>query len=165
MSSRYTKKGCDMFCFNGVMMHVYALAIIGLFIGLLAGGHYSTQSMTRKMDVLNEPIQGLFGSLSKDDKLDHIISNFQQLSEPESIKKLMEKAEEAFSSVHGSDIAQFASLAEHANLLMSQIDMARINLLLDNVNKLNPDQLNKFLETTIAIEQKLKELHEFKINI
>jgi len=176
------KRECSVL--QQVLYNIYALAIIGLFIGLLAGGHYSTQSMSRKMDQMNGPIQDAFDKITAatsklpENQLENsmkqvfaLVANLREISaaateiESSSVQNLMTKAENAFASVHGSDVAQFASAAEHANLIMSQIDMQRINSLMDVASKLNPESLNKLVTATTAIEQRLKDLHEIKINI
>ena len=176
-------KGCSI-TFQQVLYNMYALALIGLFIGLLTGGHYSTQSMSRKMDQMNDPIQHAFEKFTSatsnlpDNQLENsmkqafeLLANLKMLSasatqiETSSVQSLMTKAENAFASVHGSDVAQFASAAEHANLIMSQIDMGRINSLIDVATKLNPESLNQLVTSITEIQQKLKDLHEIKINI
>ena len=182
-SAEKKKKGCSV-TFQQVLNNIYALAIIGLFIGLITGGHYSTQSMSRKMDKLNTPIESAVEQFKEilatlpDNQLENtlkqafeLVANLKKLSataaeiETSSVRNLMTKAENAFASVHGSDVAQFASAAEHANLIMSQVDMTRINALIDIMTKLNPESLNNLVTTTTAIEQRLKDLHEIKINI
>lgn len=182
-SAETRKKGCSV-TLQQVLNNIYALAIIGLFIGLITGGHYSTQSMSRKMDKLNTPIEGAVDQFKEilatlpDNQLENsmkqafeLLANLKMLSasatqiESSSVQSLMTKAENAFASVHGSDVAQFASAAEHANLIMSQIDMARINSLIDMVTKLNPESLNQLVTSITEIQQRLKDLHEIKINI
>jgi len=159
---------------------VFTMIILGFFLAFMFGSYKSSNVMTRKMDDLNEPIGVVLGRLTAtldglpDKQLDNsmkqmfsIIANIKRLTniEPENVQSLMLKAENALASVHGSDIAQFASAAEHANLIMSQVDMGRINTLMDSVNKLNPELLNKLVATTTAIEKRLEDLHEIKINI
>ena len=164
-----------------IVYNLYGLFIIGIFIVFLVGANDSTSAMMRKMDDLNAPIQNLLGNSKSllgtlpDGQLESslkqvfdIVSNVKQITGSigdQNIKSLIEKLDNALASVHGSDIAQFASVAEHANLLMSQVDMIRINKLMDAVTKLNPDLLNKLVESTNAIEQRLKDLHEIKIQI
>lgn len=159
---------------------VITVTLMILFIVFMTGSYFSSNVMTRKMDDLNEPIGVVLGRLTAtldglpDKQLDNsmkqmfsIIANVKRLTniEPENVQSLMLKAENALASVHGSDIAQFASAAEHANLIMSQVDMGRINTLMDSVNKLNPELLNRLVATTTAIEKRLEDLHEIKINI
>ena len=113
---------------------VIGIVFMILFIAFMTGAHFSSNDMTRRMDELNGPIGSVLGRLTStldglpEQQLENslkqlfaIVANVKQLSssatqiEPASVQTLMMKAENALASIHGSDIAQFASAAEHAN--------------------------------------------------
>lgn len=76
-----------------------------------------------------------------------------------------DQMDRAIAAIAGTDVQSIMSLVANANRLLEGVSTESVNGATRIVSQMNVTKLNELVETTRAIEERLKTLHEIKISI
>jgi DNA-binding phage protein len=160
-----------MFYFSTITTVLCTAALIGIFViqlvNVTGGGLNHLTARLESTDMFFSDLMRRYPTGQLDTTLHQTIATVENMhkisAKVSNIKQ--DQMDRAIAAIANTDVQSIMSLVGNANRLLASVSTESVNGASRMVSQMNATKLNELVDTTRAIEERLRALHEIKISI